>query len=438
LSAVDYHRATNHTVASVRADTWRLDLGDFPAMFKEYRGVEEVAVPPPLERVLRLGAGVTRAIRTRGGAHWFRTYSSAGALYPVELYVATADGLFHYHPREHVLRRLRLEDVRANLADGEAVLVQTGILWRTAWKYQARGYRHLWWDAGTMLANVLAVARQEGVDARIVTGFVDADVDRVVGIDGRVERSLVVTALGRAAASPAPAELEPLELEVEPMWRRSVAFPEADGFHEASSLRTTHEVETYRRARPSGTVPLADGDADSYATPLESLVRRRGSVREFADAPVDAEALRRLLVRAAAPIPLDVAPACELRLVVNGVAGVEPGAYAFDSGLRPIESGDFRADATHLLLGQDFGADAAVVVFVTADVRSIGDRGYRAAQLEAGIRAGRLYLGAFDAGLGATGSTFYDDDVSEFFGEPHLSPMLAVAIGARARSRRTR
>jgi nitroreductase len=241
-----------------------------------------------------------------------------------------------------------------------------------------------------------------------------------------------VTALGRVGSSPAPAAVAPLALDVEPMWRRSLAFGEADAFHDASSLRTRAEVDAYRRAGASNTVLLGGEGVDSYATPLESLTRRRGSVREFADAPVASDVLRRIVARAAADVPLDVAPACALRAVVNSVLGVEPGAYALDPGLRQLAAGDLRNRAAHLLLGQQFGGAAAAVVFLMADVGAMSDRGYRAAQLEAGIRAGRLYLGAFDTGLGATGSTFYDDDVTEFFGEPQLSPMLAVAIGARA------
>jgi hypothetical protein len=38
------------------------------------------------------------------------------------------------------------------------VLALTGIPWRTAWKYTERGYRHLFWDSGMILANVLALA----------------------------------------------------------------------------------------------------------------------------------------------------------------------------------------------------------------------------------------------------------------------------------------
>jgi SagB-type dehydrogenase family enzyme len=145
-------------------------------------------IPRELERLLRLGAGVVR--RRRG--YDFRTYSSAGALYPIEVYVATADGLFHFHPQELRLRRLRDEDVRGALGGGEVVLALTGILWRTAWKYGARGYRHLFWDAGTMLANLLELADRK---ARVVSGFVDDDVNDVLGVDGIDETALALLQL---------------------------------------------------------------------------------------------------------------------------------------------------------------------------------------------------------------------------------------------------
>jgi SagB-type dehydrogenase family enzyme len=156
--------------------------------YKEYPGLELEPLPPELDRLLRLGAGVSR--RRRG--YDFRTYSSAGALYPIEVYVATADGLFHFHPRDLGLRRLRGEDVRGALGGGEAVLALTGLLWRTAWKYGARGYRHVFWDAGTMLANLLELAPGR---ARVITGFVDDDVNDVLSVDGVDETALALLQL---------------------------------------------------------------------------------------------------------------------------------------------------------------------------------------------------------------------------------------------------
>src|SRR5947208_15268193 len=62
---------------------------------------------------------------------------------------------------------------------------------------------------------------------------------------------------------------------------------------------------------------------------------------------------------------------------------------------------------------------------------ALGNRGYRTAQLEGGIVAGKIYLSAYALGLGASGSTFYDDAVTEFF-SPHAkekSTMIAVGLG---------
>ena len=67
--------------------------------------------------------------------------------------------------------------------------------------------------------------------------------------------------------------------------------------------------------------------------------------------------------------------------------------------------------------------------------RGFGNRGYRVVQLEAGILSGKLYLGAYAQRLSATGLTFYDDDVTQFF-SPHAqgkSTIMLVAIGKNAK-----
>jgi nitroreductase len=64
-----------------------------------------------------------------------------------------------------------------------------------------------------------------------------------------------------------------------------------------------------------------------------------------------------------------------------------------------------------------------------------GNRGYRAAQLEAGLIGGKLYLAAYAQRLGASGLTFFDDDVTRFFA-PHAgdkSVMFLVALGKAGR-----
>ena len=95
--------------------------------------------------------------------------------------------------------------------------------------------------------------------------------------------------------------------------------------------------------------------------------------------------------------------------------------------------------AARLALGQDLGGDAAVDLFwltrLDPVLAAFGNRGYRVAQLEAAIGGGKTYLASYALGLGATGLTFFDDDVTAFF-SPHAagaSVMFLTAIGPRAR-----
>src|ERR1700721_2057847 len=52
-----------------------------------------------------------------------------------------------------------------------SALVVTGIPWRTGWRYRERGYRHVYWDAGSMLAQTLAVADSAGLGPHLYSYF---------------------------------------------------------------------------------------------------------------------------------------------------------------------------------------------------------------------------------------------------------------------------
>ena len=62
------------------------------------------------------------------------------------------------------------------------------------------------------------------------------------------------------------------------------------------------------------------------------------------------------------------------------------------------------------------------------DVRALGDREYREAQLAAGIVEGRLHLAAYSLGAGATGMTFLDSEIHQLLGEP-LDGLLFTCVG---------
>ena len=130
----------------------------------------------------------------------------------------------------------------------------------------------------------------------------------------------------------------------------------------------------------------------------------------------------------------------DLYLIVNNVRAWPPEPTSTTGKQKLLEllkPGDFRDKAGYLGLEQQLPADAAVDVFFLADLKKIleryGNRGYRAVQLEAGILGGKLYLAAYAQRLGASGLTFYDDDVVSFF-SPHARGKSAIFLVALGRS----
>jgi hypothetical protein len=128
----------------------------------------------------------------------------------------------------------------------------------------------------------------------------------------------------------------------------------------------------------------------------------------------------------------------DIYLIVNSVAGIQAGAYYFHpgtQGLLKLKSGTFREISGYLCLGQSLFVNSNALFFLMVDLNKIlgilGNRGYRSSQFEAGVIAGKIYLAAYAQKIGASGSTFFDDAVTEFF-SPHAktkSTMMAVGVG---------
>jgi SagB-type dehydrogenase family enzyme len=174
---------------------------------------------------------------------------------------------------------------------------------------------------------------------------------------------------------------------------------------------------------------------------LGETIQRRGSTRQFGQAPLTAEELATVLWAATRGFEADVpAGLVDLYLIVNAVEDVPAGAYHYQPVTHTLEllaAGDFRSRSSYLCLEQPLGGDAAVVIYFLARLDDLldvfGDRGYRLANLEAGLAGGRAYLAAYAQGFGASGLTFYDAHVIEFF-SPHAAGKDAIFVTALGRS----
>ena len=88
----------------------------------------------------------------------FRAAPSAGALYPLELYVVSAEGFYHYRPQGHRLLKLAEGDLRSAvwqhglqqdaLRDAPVVFLIAAVYQRTADKYGERATRYVHMEAG--------------------------------------------------------------------------------------------------------------------------------------------------------------------------------------------------------------------------------------------------------------------------------------------------
>jgi SagB-type dehydrogenase family enzyme len=235
--------------------------------------------------------------------------------------------------------------------------------------------------------------------------------------------------------------------------QHEVEYPAMLEMHDATSLDSVEEVNQWRAKPPVLPSSAFAGEAvrlprlpeeEQTKDTTEQVILRRGSTRTFDKAAsISLAQLATILDYATRGLPADFLkpPGSQLNdlyLIVHSVQGLKPGAYFFrreQNTLELLKEGEFRAEAYHLGLEQELPADACVDIFFLADLKRIleryGNRGYRAVQLEAGAIGGRMYLAAYAQHLGATGLTFFDEDVISFF-SPHAkdkSAIFLLAIG---------
>ncbi len=392
-----------------------------------------------LARLCYFSNGVTRVLRGMP----FRAAACTGALYHIELYVVCAEladlpaGVYHFDAHDNAFRQLRAGDFRKVFGDSVApvTIVMTSTWWRNAWKYQSRAYRHAFWDSGTVLANLLSVANAQNIAARVDIGFVDAEVNRLLDVQPAKEAAIALVAIGAPSTTlPNVPDIAPLGLATRPLSAHQVDYPLIVAAHAASSLSDVAAVNAWRagfqRSLPADPPTLRDATDE----PVEAVILRRGSSRRFAQESIARDALQTLLEVSTSPTPMDAFVPADLYVIVNAVEGLDPGAYVWDRASRALQqlrAGAFRREAAYLDLGQPLAGDAAFDVYWLVDLDALDDRGYRAAQLSPAIEAGKLYLAAYSIGLGATGLTFFDDDVTRFF-SPHAagkSVMFLTAVG---------
>jgi SagB-type dehydrogenase family enzyme len=509
--AKEYHEETKHSEISIQRSRHYLDWNNKPLPFKVYSNLPLISLPTDffqpthsalnsigktqptkgkravfdiksLAELLFFSAGITRVLKLDYGTYYMRAASATGALYPIELYIICQDipglkaGVYHFCPGDFTLAELRSGDYRATLADiaggnnniisSPITVAYTSIAWRNAWKYQARSYRHWFWDSGVIAANFLATSISLEYSTQLIMGFVDNAVNRLLRLDDSQEAAVVLAPIdSKSSVDSVPTVKESEDLAIPqtlPTLRGELNYPEIWKLHKASYLHNKEEVKNwitaataFKQTPTNKAAEVVHRKALIFETSiinepsLAETILLRGSSRKFSRQPISFTQLSNILHYSTRGVPLDFLDGksdndnntnstIDIYLIVNDVEGLQAGAYFFDhynESLEQLKNKVSRSISGYLCLGQSLFSDANVVCFLMTDLNKIldtlGNRGYRASQFEAGVIAGKIYLAAYAQKLGASGSTFFDDAVSEFF-SPHAadkSTMIAVGIG---------
>jgi hypothetical protein len=181
-----------------------------------------------------------------------------------------------------------------------------------------------------IVANLLALAASGGHAAEVVLGFVDRDMDVLIGLDGSSEAVLAAVPLGfdppdrlvsvPAADGPASA----VRHAVTPLSIKQRDYPEIHAVHDATSLSDPEQAAQWA-AMPAGhpsrlreKIPCADG--------VERVIRRRGSSRLFEPDALPYRDVSTILTRAFHTLSADWAsPTVRADFLVHALQGVDPG-----------------------------------------------------------------------------------------------------------------
>jgi len=426
-----------------------------------------------LARILYFSCGITKIINyPRLGNVEFRAAACTGALFHIEIYVVCGNlpslsaGVYHFDPKNMKLELLRKGDYRRVLINASSnniaiqhaplILIYSDVFTRNTIKYNTREYRHAFWDCGTIIANTLAICSAHKLPTRVILGYVDDLVNSLIDLNKEKEVSLALVPIGFTKEDPTQEipVISLLNLKTEPLSNYDFDDQEIQKIHQASSLTSGREVKDWLGVTPKIKIPSSMENPISLdpfkqdkipPASLERVIIRRGSAREFLREPISFQQLSTILYYSTMGVPADFLEPYEsslinLYLIINSVDGLQPGSYFYhreQNKLELLREGSFRQTAGHLGLDQALPADGSVAVFFMTDLEKVlkgfGNRGYRAAQLEASILGGKFYLASYAQNVGVTGLTFYDDAVTEFF-SPHAkdkSVMFMVVLGKK-------
>lgn len=394
-----------------------------------------------LEKILNSSYGFTSVKYYGYQSEMLWSYPSAGACYPVEVYVVVHDlegvdpGVYHYSAQQNSLYKVNNLDNKFLLdesllpedRDASVQFIISSVLWRSAWKYSHRGYRFCMIDAGHALSNFQMVLQSMHMPFSTYTFANSKYLKSVMNLDASEEPFAVVSV--KRDGSKAPSNMYDAtsrlnNREVSRCVNNDQVPPDFDwgyifGFQDTVAASTGEPTEGWLASYKT---------ADLWAhDELLSLLVRRRSAASFLPVNIAKSDLEDVL-----DFVDDLEFPFDIYAFVQGVEDLEPGMYKFDKGLQLIQPGDYRRTSCELAFDQEVVYEASVVYcFVSKLPEDHEPWQYQKQLVEVGALCQAMYLKAHEQNLGFSAiAGFYDVGLREAFGlEPHQEVLYMGIMG---------
>jgi len=495
LTSAQYHNETSYLRHQMGAH--HLDWENQPSVYKTYAHPEPIPLPQAtqlpqerlssllkgqcskkglrsldlhdLSRILSLTYSFTAKARHAGEEFYYRSAASAGALYPIEIYVAAhgitglENGLYHFSIAHHGLVLLRRGDllplvVKSTQLEGTRAPVLTfffsAIFFRSAWKYRARSYRYHLLDTGHLIENLVLALAALGFSPTLSLDFDDHEANNFLGIDEAKEVCLAICHLLGAGSLTGEGKKEIAELpghmkDASRVAAKEIDYPIIREMHSSGFTRTSRQHSGIEMSSALGVEPEKWIRVNPIANWPETMnytesVYRRRSRRNFMRKPMSLDSLAAMLESLSTSLmggtgDLAGHQSCLCQgLLIGSTEGWAPGFYLWDhskASIGIVTHGRLMSRMARSCLDQTWLANAAVHFLFMTNLHMIdelwGPRGYRYAMVTAGRLGERLYLTATAMGLGCCGiGAFYDNEIAELLKLNQESRLLyLVAVG---------
>lgn len=385
----------------------------------------------------------TVAKYAKAGAY-ARGTASGGGLYPTEIYWACGSGgaampgLYHYDNVHHALERLYAGDVTQSIRSAvfgyspafntNQFLLITVNFWKNAFKYNSFSYHVVTQDIGALLCSLWLLADSFNIDWEPIFWYQDDALNQLLGLNHDDESVFAVIPL--PASQPCDSAIQPeeahssckasdspqvqkrsfqrsrnvLTFDFNKRVHRSTLITDEPRPEEQPALLTNIDEQPYPGQRVA-LPPPATGELRGDL--LATFQRRRSSFGSFALPALSSEELATILSCASifrhhrSDVKPGGCPAfTRLMVFVNHVAGIEPGAYAYDAPTHSLQA--IRQEDMTIFLQQSYFlqnyslADIGAVIAIVGDLENMlaayGNRGYRLLNAETGLVAQGIYL----------------------------------------------